>query len=166
MKTVCVFAYGSNMCSGRLRVYGVVPLGTTIAKLQGFELRFHKRSNDGSGKADVISSAEAAAEIWGVIYEIEEKDLSKLDNGEKGYYRTRISLVTREGASIEAFIYLADQSQIDSRLLPYTWYKRFLLEGAKEHQLPPKYISQLEAIQAQEDKNIIRDKEMRSVTCA
>ena len=46
------FAYGSNVCSGRLRerVPSAVPV--RVARLLNHSLRFHKRSGDHSGKCD------------------------------------------------------------------------------------------------------------------
>ena len=53
------FAYGSNMCAGRLRgrVPSAVPV--RVARLLNHSLRFHKRSDkDGSGKADACFTGE------------------------------------------------------------------------------------------------------------
>jgi gamma-glutamylcyclotransferase len=47
------FAYGSNMCSGRLRARVTCDFVTT-AKLAGYQLRFHKLSRDGSSKCDAF----------------------------------------------------------------------------------------------------------------
>jgi hypothetical protein len=47
-----VFAYGSNMCSGRFRAYGLEPIGHGRAVLlDGYRLDFSKRSKDGSGNS-------------------------------------------------------------------------------------------------------------------
>lgn len=50
--TQTVFAYGSNMCSGRFRDYGVSPAGQgRAAVLAGYRLQFNKKSTDDkSGK--------------------------------------------------------------------------------------------------------------------
>ena len=44
------FAYGSNMCTGRLRQRVPSAAPVRIAKLLNRSLRFHKRSDDRSGK--------------------------------------------------------------------------------------------------------------------
>ena len=67
-----VFAYGSNMCSGRFRDYGLEPIGRGRAtSLDGYLLDFSKLSKkDGSGKANV--SPCAGHQVCGVLYEIHD----------------------------------------------------------------------------------------------
>jgi hypothetical protein len=48
---------------------------------------------------------------------------------------------------------------------PYIWYKRFLVEGAQEHLLPPEYIAELERIDAIQDSDEQRDRERRALAC-
>ena len=49
------FAYGSNMPSARLRGRCPSARAIGIAELRGHELRWHKRSKDGSGKCDIVA---------------------------------------------------------------------------------------------------------------
>jgi hypothetical protein len=73
-----IFAYGSNMCSGRFRTYRVHPEGAgRIALLTGYRLLFNKESTDGSGKANV--EAQVGAQVWGVLYSIPIEDLATLE---------------------------------------------------------------------------------------
>ena len=51
------FAYGSNMPSARLRGRCPSARAIGIAELRGHELRWHKRSKDGSGKCDSATHA-------------------------------------------------------------------------------------------------------------
>src|SRR6267142_1823335 len=83
--TARVFAYGSNMCSGRFLDYGVHPLGPGIAAvLRGHRLCFNKRSTkDGSGKPNV--EPNEGTDVWGVLYEIPESELPGLIRKEVGY---------------------------------------------------------------------------------
>ena len=76
------FAYGSNMCAGRLQ--GRVPSATfiRIAKLTGHSFRFHKRSTDGSAKADAFETGNPSDFIWGVIFDIAEAQKPKLNDAE------------------------------------------------------------------------------------
>ena len=48
-------------------------------------------------------------------------------------------------------MYEADDWAIDDSLRPYTWYKDFVVDGAKEHDLPEAYIKKLESVLA--DRN-------------
>jgi hypothetical protein len=59
------------MCTERLRKR--VPSANPIitAKLQNHSLRFHKRSDDRSGKCDACFTGEAADIVWGVIFDID-----------------------------------------------------------------------------------------------
>lgn len=161
-----VFAFGSNMCSGRFRDYSVVPEGVgRPALLQDYRLCFNKKSkSDGSGKANV--ERYSGGEVWGVLYTVPEAHLKVLDNGEgAGYYREKLPLCMRDGVAMDAWVYLAREPAKDPALRPYTWYKRFLVEGAREHGLPAPYIDALERIEADEDKDDARDREKRSLVC-
>lgn len=161
-----VFAYGSNMCSGRFRDYEVVPEGPgRAALLQDHRLRFNKKSSiDGSGKANL--EPQKGGQVWGVLYTIRDAELQTLDDGEgSGYFRKKMPVCTTEGASTEAWVYFACDPSREPALRPYTWYKRFLVEGAKEHGLPAEYIEALERIEANQDKNQQRDVEKRALNC-
>jgi len=73
-----VFAYGSNMCRGRLLAHRVHPEGPGVrARLSGYALHFNKRSTaDGSGKANV--ELHEGGTVWGVLYVIPDEDLAVL----------------------------------------------------------------------------------------
>lgn len=163
--TELIFAFGSNMCSGRLAAYGVTPLRARGALLKRYKLSFRKRSEDGSGKADVVRSMSRGARVWGVLYDVNVQALTRLDTGEQGYRRRRARVLLRNGRAAQAWIYLSAPNQRDESLRPYTWYKRFLVEGAKEHQLPKGYVASLEGIVAIQDPNRERDGRKRNLTC-
>jgi cation transport regulator ChaC len=149
------FAYGSNMCTARLR--GRVPscVPVTIARLGGYQLRFHKRSKDGSAKCNSLYTGAADDEVWGVIFDIPKAEKPKLDSAEglgAGYNDHEVEVVTTAGEKVKTRTYLADASAITEGLLPYTWYKAYVLKGALECGLPKEYISQfIEAIPAVKD---------------
>ena len=161
-----VFAYGSNMCSGRFRDYSVTPEGDgLVALLPGHRLAFNKLSlNDRSGKANV--EPDRAAQVWGVLYAVPSTDLATLDRGEGGYSREKRFVRTFDAAVIDAWVYVASKPRNDLNLRPYTWYKRFLVEGATEHGLPPEYIAVLEQVDAAEDSDKERDRSKRLLSCA
>jgi len=88
IQDILYFAYGSNMSSRRLknRVESANVISTGI--LEKYKLKFHKISEDGSGKCDAYFTNVLNDKINGVIYSIHEKDLDKLDDCEgldKGY---------------------------------------------------------------------------------
>lgn len=157
------FAYGSNMCTGRFRDYGVSPESRgQRAFIRDYRLRFNKKSKDKSGKANV--EPHPGDVVWGVLYTIPDEHLAVLDRGEgQGYHREKIQVHMTDTAVTDAWIYLAREPSDDTALRPYTWYKRFLVEGAKEHDLLKTYIEVLERIEADEDKNEERDRKMRAL---
>lgn len=116
-----IFAYGSNMCSGRFRAYEVLPEGEGVAaQLNGYCLQFNKWSQkDHSGKATVTLTP--GGQVWGVVYSIPDADLKTLDSGEgRGYYRTRLTVRCTSGETVDAWVYLASKPSSDSELRPYT----------------------------------------------
>jgi gamma-glutamylcyclotransferase len=163
--TDLVFAYGSNMCSGRIRDYGISPVGNgRAALLEGYSLEFSKPSIDGSGKATVSLCTDDL--VWGVLYEIQDTDLPHLDRGEgSGYGRSRIT-VRIDGSNSNAWIYIAKEPIETGRLFPYPWYKRFLVEGAREHRLPVEYITFLQALESIVDTDLKRVEDKEAILCS
>lgn len=159
------FAYGSNMLVERLRRRVPSARVLTVASLPGHVLRFHKRSTDGSGKCNAFESSNPEHEVYGVVFEIDEAEKDRLDKAEavgRGYSEVTVQLSSPNG-NLTAFTYMADPNFIDDSLHPYTWYKEFVVQGAKQNSLPDAYILQLEAVKAQEDPNSERATEQREV---
>lgn len=136
------FAYGANMSTGWLKrcVPSAKPLGH--AKLLDKRLVCNKESIDGSGKANLANSLGDA--VWGVLYEIDLAELAKLDRVEGGYTRVSLEVITNQGSSIKAYVYISCKLTDDAR--PYDWYKELMIKGAREHQLPAPYVKFLEQI--------------------
>lgn len=149
------FGYGSNMLTSRLqaRVPSADPVAT--AALTGHVLRFHKRSQDGSGKCNIVSVSDSEARVHGVVFDVSSADLHALDEAEqrgRGYERTDV-LVQNTTSSFEAFAYVAQPAYVDDALLPYDWYHALVLAGARQHTLPPTYVTQIESVQSYPDPN-------------
>lgn len=141
-KKVAYFAYGSNMSTGWLKRYvpSAKPLGH--AKLLDKRLVCNKKSKDGSGKANLANSAGDV--VWGVLYEVDLTELDKLDRVEGGYTRVSLDVITNQGSSIKAYVYISCELTDDVR--PHDWYKELMVKGAREHQVPPFYMKYLEQI--------------------
>jgi AIG2 family protein len=154
------FAYGSNMLTARLRAPDrcptAAPLG--VADLNGYELRWHKKSNrDGSGKCDIVEAPEAS--VSGVLFSIAAKDKAALDEAEglnKGYGEIAVTVLWR-GESVKAAAYKA--TAVDPNAKPYTWYRAFVVAGAREHGLSADYVARLQGTPAVEDHNRTRHAE-------
>jgi hypothetical protein len=167
MNRVQVFAYGSNLCVGRMRsrVRSADPRGAAILPVH--VVRFHKRSKDGSGKANALATTDAADQVWGVVYELDEAELPMLDRAEGlgNAYDRHETVVEIAGSRLSVFVYIAAPSFIDDRLKPYGWYKRFVVEGARRHGLPREYVDLLDAAESVADPKTDRDREERSQEC-
>ena len=146
------FSYGSNMYTGRLRSRTPSATIVSTARLDGYALRFHKRStNDGSAKCSI--KPEKGSAVYGVLFDIPEREKSALDRAEGlgyGYRKEKIN-VDAEGETKRAFTYIASATHVDDALRPYRWYKRLVIEGAREHGLPRRYIEAIEKVNAIRD---------------
>lgn len=164
-----IFAYGSNMCEGRLRRRVPSARCVAVAELRGHELRFHKRSDDGSGKADALRTDRSTASVWGVVYDIDPREKESLDVAEglgRGYVEHQVQVAPANGdEEIGALAYFADPGYVNPRLRPFKWYVRFVAEGARQHDLPPEYIAAIEATAADDDPNLSRSEEATLIVC-
>lgn len=158
-----IFTYGSNMCLGRFLNYNVHPEAPgERARLDGYVLRFNKWSTDQSGKANV--ELRDGGVVWGVLYSIPDAELAILNRGEGGYTPIQHP-VARDAGPVDAWVYVATRPSDDATLRPYSWYKRFVVEGARSHGLPQDYIKVLEAFEDLDDESPERDREKRLLTC-
>lgn len=149
-------AYGSNLHPLRLsrRLATARLLGTSF--LDDWSLRFHKRSVDGSGKCSIQNGSSG---VHFAIYDISEADKQLLDTIEgvgSGYAEICID-VPGYGT---CFSYTASDTHIDSSLLPYDWYKKLVLAGARAHGFPAAYIEKILSIAARRDPDLVRHQEM------
>jgi len=116
----------------------------TIATLFKHELRFHKKSKDGSSKCDAYETGSDDHRIIGVVFEVSESEKPELDKKEglrNGYEEKQVNLVTQSGENVEAITYYA--TNIDKTKKPYDWYKQHVINGAEEFGLPDDYIDKI-----------------------
>lgn len=143
-----VFSYGSNMSISRIknRLKNIKKIG--IGKVKGYTLTFYKESKDGSGKATIVKASNNS-EVWGVLFEISDKDKKKLDKIEglgKGYDIINLNVYDKNNNIINAFAYIAEEDYINENLKPFDWYFNYVINGAKENKLPEEYIDFLKFI--------------------
>ena len=74
-----VFAYGSNMCQERMRYRIASATRLSVGMLQGYHLVIHKRSIDGSGKANARYTGQPDHATWGAVYRIARDHKPVLD---------------------------------------------------------------------------------------
>jgi gamma-glutamylcyclotransferase (GGCT)/AIG2-like uncharacterized protein YtfP len=135
------FAYGSNLASRRLlgRIPGAQARGR--ARLAGFRLVADKPGRDGSAKLNIARDPEGV--VWGALWELAPADLARLDRYEGGYERCEVLVQADSGP--ERAISYASPLRGAPRGLDRA-YKELVVEGAREHGLPPEWLAFLETL--------------------
>jgi gamma-glutamylcyclotransferase (GGCT)/AIG2-like uncharacterized protein YtfP len=148
------FAYGSNMDWNQMRDLCTSSRFAGIAVLQDHKLAFTRKSvKRGCGVADVV--AQDGAHVWGVVYDIADLDVGKLDvsegfrpGREKNSYYRRECLVFLDGEEqrpVAVSAYFGDLQP--NPPLPNAAYKNLILVGGRYWHLPEEYIRELEKIE-------------------
>lgn len=150
------FAYGSNMPRRRIEARVGECSVLTIGVLPRYELRFHKRGRDGSGKCDAYWTGNHAHGVYGVVYRIHHGQRETLDRIEGSGYENREVAVHAATGIFDAYTYVARSDAIERTVLPFTWYKALVTEGAREHRLPEDYIARLASTPARADPDRVR----------
>ena len=122
----------------------------------------------GPEKGNVVETGNGVDMVYGVLFRIDPRQKGDLDAAEgvgHGYVETLAVVTDNGGNRHEAFMYVADENSIDNTLSPYSWYKRFVVDGARQHGLPPDYIAAIETIPATEDPDRTRDARNRRIAC-
>lgn len=157
MRKLLYFAYGSNMSIKRLRARVPSALALCVGELPDHTLAFHKNSTrDGSSKCDITVSR--SDKVLGVLFEISVDEKPELDRQEGlgyGYNEKLVEIVTEDRGVVKALTYFA--ININAELLPYSWYKRHVLEGAKEAELPSWYTTRIENVPCNTDPDKVRE---------
>ena len=143
------------MCTQRIRAR--IPAAEAIATgyVTHRRLAFHKLGHDGSGKANAVYTGDAADRVWGVVFRLPGHDKPKLDEFEIGYDDEQV-VVIDGSLEIVARTYVAQESVVDDSLIPFDWYHRFVIHGARQHGLPDEYIGQLQEMTSVADSDLDR----------
>ncbi len=163
-ETMLNFSYGSNLLHARLRERVPSAEAVGVATLPHYELRWHKCSKDGSGKCDIVQTADPTSKVIGVVYQILSAEKQQLDRAEGlGYGYDEKSVEVRLGDNlVQAMTYIA--SNTDPGLRPYSWYQALVVTGAKQNCFPTEYVAMLESVDSTRDSNAERhDKNMALV---
>jgi gamma-glutamylcyclotransferase (GGCT)/AIG2-like uncharacterized protein YtfP len=143
MARVLYFAYGANMDTRRFRrrCPGAVALGR--AMLRNYRLAFtrYDRAEKG-GVADIV--AEAGTQVWGALYDIDERCLRALDDYEgapRAYRRETVRVADDRGGEHEAIAYVANRT---GEFAPSKTYLAQIVRGARAHELPEEYVKVIE----------------------
>lgn len=163
-----IFSYGSNLLLARLKAR--VPSARFVTKgaLPSHALRWHKFGTDGSGKCDAFHTGNSADRLWGGIFEIDAKEKHLLDAAEglgTGYDETHLDIecVTLSGQALVMRPTLYTALKTDPSVIPYSWYRAFVIAGAHECGLPKDHIARLRAAPSKHDPDQERDAFNRSL---
>ncbi len=147
------FAYGSNLNWNQIK--GRCPSAEffTAAKLKDYRLAFTRKSERrGGGSADAVP--EPGCNVWGIVYQMDENEITALDEAEdyvpgraqNSYTRQQCYVYAdgNEEKPILVWLYFAEKQE--NPPLPSAAYKQLIVEGAKHWRLPQEYIQELEQI--------------------
>ena len=147
----------------RGRTPSAAPLGSYA--LKEHDLRFHKSSEDGSGKCDAFYTGDRCDVVYGVLFEIYAGEKPALDTAEglgHGYDQKNVTVLAVDGSSVESLTYIATKTDVN--LKPYSWYLNHVLVGAHEILLPENYIeTRISSVESIQDTNKERDAEQRAI---
>ena len=154
--SIIYFSYGSNMSKRRIeeRLGPCRALGAGC--LKGYQLRFHKRGGDGSGKCTIQHTGDGRQHVLGGLFDLSQAQARVLDGFEgSGYSRQRVSL-NHQGQLPNAYTYIAEAQSIDDSLIPFDWYRALVLEGARELKLARSYVHRIRSLPYKVDPDPIR----------
>ena len=147
------FAYGSNLDWAQMKKRCPSVRFVAVARLVGYKLAFTRFSDRRlCGVADVVE-AEGSV-VWGVVYEIDERDFEPLDQYEgylagrtrNAYERVELTVLHNgQSQPAAAWIYVVCEKS-DREHAPNAEYKRLMTEGARYWGLPQEYVSRLDAL--------------------
>lgn len=117
------------------------------ARLDGFALRFNKRSRKSpiSGRANIVQ--ETGSTVFGVLYRlVQPNEVVKMDRFEHAPidYRRLIVEVVANDHAVASWTYFANDRVVDNSLVPQRSYLMHLLAG-REY-LPQEYVFDLESV--------------------
>jgi gamma-glutamylcyclotransferase len=138
------FAYGSNMDARIMQ--RTVPGARLVGpgRLLGFRLEFNVYSDRWEGGAANLEP-DQDAHLWGVVWEIEEDDLSKLDTfvGHPTFYRREDVAVDVGGTPLEAVTYRVAHQR--GYVRPTSSYLARIRGAIRLQGLPPEALDILES---------------------
>ena len=153
------FGYGSNMLLKKLQNDGSdgghkrCPSAEYICHcwVENYEFSFGKSSQDGSGKCNITKTENEKSVVHGVLFSIPENEKNDLTNAEgansnqpSGYKIIDDFVVRTEKGDKKTVSYIATGTDTDDKTRqPFDWYKKQVVQGAKDYKLPSWYIEKI-----------------------
>lgn len=137
------FAYCTLLEVSEMRRFVPEATPTVTATLEGYRVRF---AGYGSGGGCDLET-EPGHLIHGLIYELTDEQARQLDEisgvGKGAYRRLDVSVNSGQGEAVAAITYVIPNPEVPFH--PSVDYTRPILAGARELDLPPTYLAELEA---------------------
>ncbi len=134
------FAYGSNQDENQMK--DRCPCSKLVGKavLKDYKLAYtFKCLTHQTGCADILKSK--GDEVWGLLYEVCECDLKRLDGFEKhpaGYRRFAVTVLDEFGKEREAEVYEVVE-KIEGDVAPSQKYHDILINASEKYNFPESY---------------------------
>lgn len=144
------FAYGSNMNWEQMQRRCPSAQFVCVARLKDYRFAIARHSRlRNCGTANIV--AETGSEVWGIVYDVSEQELTILDGFEDGYRRERTLALTigDSQSAVEVLVYVAEKE--DNVPLPSSEYKQLIVAGARHWNMPGFYLLMLEQLRAATD---------------
>ena len=147
------FAYGSNMDPNRLsEKKGIQRIleNAKVAKLVDWEFGFTKKSDDGTGKANI--TRKPGSIVWGLLLQLDSDAVKEMDHSEgtkakiPHYNKETVHVITDDGIEHECKTYVAhfhSKRFNEGGIAPSKKYLKHIVDGATIHNLPNEYIDQI-----------------------
>src|SRR5262249_4026612 len=130
---------GPNMHLPRLQKRAKSAVFVAVLGICGFVMKFNKVDDDGSAKCNLVQTGKEEDTTKGVIFEMTVEEVGKLDEAGTGYDLIQFSVNGPKGP-VRLVTHIATGANTAEGIQPFTWYKNYVLEGARMHNLPQAYI--------------------------
>ena len=154
MSSRLYFAYGLNMNRTEFERKCSRSVALKAARLPGYRLAYYEYTPVWDGGMETIVPDETA-EIWGVLYQVDEADWEELDRSEDArmdgtgaYFHYPVEVVDETQTAIAALVYL--KARWGQTAVPGQEYMNLVIEGAKNHGLPEVYVQKLRNIETKQ----------------
>ncbi|KAJ7991641.1 hypothetical protein DPEC_G00286000 [Dallia pectoralis] len=144
------FAYGSNLLKERLQLANPSAIFHTTGRLKDYRLNFGlqgEQVNRWHGGVATIEPKEGE-EVWGVIWRMDNKHLTNLDQQEQVdsgmYCPLEVMVMAGDGMTLLCRTYRMNNFYAS---LPSPQYKQVVCLGAQQNGLPMQYMRRLEEMQ-------------------
>jgi hypothetical protein len=144
MTSVHYFAFGANMSSVVLRRRGIEVLSREPARLRGYRLVFDLAGIPWVEPAFGSIVPDPEHDVYGILYQLTPEQLNRVDSYEGSNYSViEVEVEGKRSGTKRSRAYQTKRPTPGLR--PSRRYLRVLCEGARENELPPSYIRELDA---------------------